>query len=242
MSDSTLRLEFYIALNPAHRVISRASLFFLANRWSISPSRHACHPMKGTSVVLRSFFLAAALFVSGLRAELINIAHSDFGGFAEGSTVIGTFPNPQEVNDGNRLGLASTGFEVNPWWQVTFADTYRISVLNLFYDNRACCLTRMNTFSAFLYDSNNVIVWSSLGNSVSPDPNDNVVSFTGMNVLANRVRFQLETTNNFGIREIEAYADLASTSSDVPEPATLFQVASVLLALWAFARFRRQVS
>lgn len=190
--------------------------------------------------MIRTLLLSIVIAACPFYAELINVALIPNGGFADASSVIGTFPNPQEANDGNRFGLASTALETNPWWQVTFDDTYYISLLNLFYDERDCCRTRMNTFAAYLYNANGEIVWSSLGNSVSLDPNDTVAVFSGMNVWARSVRFQLETFNRFGIREIEAYADLEATSSDVPEPATLLLVASALLGLSAFARFRRQ--
>lgn len=192
--------------------------------------------------MIRIFLLFVALAACQLRAELINVALIPNGGFAQGSSVIGTFPNPWEVNDGNRFGLASTALETNPWWQVTFDDTYYISVLNLFYDNRSCCLDRMNTFAAYLYNTNGEIVWSSLGNSVSPDPNDSFVAFNGINVSARSVRFQLETFNHFGIREIEAFSDLPVSSSDVPEPATFIVVALSLIALWVKGQFRRTAS
>jgi hypothetical protein len=142
------------------------------------------------------------------------------------------------VSNGGSAGLSSflssnvgTAFQANAWVEVTFNDTYFVMLARVFPDERECCRTRVNNFSMFLYNANNEIVWSSTVNSIPADAPEVQATFTGINAWGNRMRMQLEHTQNLSMREFEVFADIAAASGEVPEPSTYLLVGTALAAV-----------
>ncbi|MBM3783503.1 MAG: PEP-CTERM sorting domain-containing protein [Acidobacteria bacterium] len=153
-------------------------------------------------------------------ASPINVALLSNGGSAQLSSLLGTFPQPVNLIDGNLSSSVSTIVQANAWAQVTFNDTYFVTFARVFPDNRDCCRTRVNNFSMFLYNANDEVVWSSTGNSIPVDAPEVQATFSGINTWGNRMRMQLEHSQNLSMQEFEVFADLGAPSSEVPEPST----------------------
>jgi hypothetical protein len=173
-----------------------------------------------------------------LLATPINVAHIDNGGTPGFSSLAGTFPQPNNLIDGNLTTTVSTAFQANAWVEVTFDDTYFITLARVFPDDRDCCRTRVNNFSMFLYNAIGDIVWSSTGNSIPVDALEVQATFSGINTWGNRMRMQLEHTQNLAMRDFEVIADTSATSGEIPEPATYLLMGTALAVLAQWKRMR----
>lgn len=179
----------------------------------------------------RFLVLPMTILTLPLSASPINVALVSNGGSAGLSSLSGTFPQPNHMIDGNLSSNVGTAFQANAWVEVTFNDTYFVTLARVFPDERECCRTRVNNFSMFLYNANNEIVWSSTGNSIAADAPEVQATFTGINAWGNRMRMQLEHTQNLSMREFEVFADIAAGSGEVPEPSTYLLVGTALASL-----------
>jgi hypothetical protein len=189
----------------------------------------------------RILFFTLALAVAPLRADLVNVALAANGGVASASSLAGTFPQPGRINDGNYSSIESTAFQANAWWQVSFDDSYFVSIAKIYNEPRDCCKERINNFSLFLYDSNDEVVWQSLGNSIPASSVDQIATFSGINTWGKRMRVQLEHTQNLALREFEVFADVdvANSPTVVPEPSTYALLGTAIAVLAGLARKKR---
>jgi len=167
-------------------------------------------------------------------ASPINVAASANGGFASQSSNYDISNYPASNGNNGALGdFSHTLLEPQAWWQVVFDNSYYISSITV--NNRtSCCETRINPFSVFLYNSSNSVVWSSVGNTI--DLPATLATFSVPDVLAVRLRVQLNRADYLHVAEVQAIGDTVSSAA-VPEPSSILLLASGLAAgVW----FRRR--
>ena len=184
---------------------------------------------------MTTFVRIAALGV-GLTAlsfaASINVALGSNGGVASQSS---TYPggDASKANDGDTNpywahgSVSHTGSNLHAWWEVAFNSTYQISSIIVYNRLDATSETRINPFSVFLYDSTNTPVFTSMGNNF-PTIATPSMTFAVNNILANRLRIQLDGTNYLHLAEVQAMA--------TPEPATYALMAGGLTLLGLMRR------
>lgn len=189
------------------------------------------------------FVPVLGLCVTSFAWAQVNVAASANGGMASQSSTFSSIGTAERAIDGNRSGVWSgdntntlnhTNFEFQAWWKVDFAATSVIEEVNIW--NRIDFVSeRINTFSVFLRDSSDQVVWSSTQNTFVDNIDDGLGTTRGMNfqvggVEANSLMVRLDGTNYLHMGEVEAF-------TAVPEPATM-----VLLGAGALVAWRRRKS
>lgn len=187
------------------------------------------------------FALGFGLCISSCAFAEVNVAASANGGVASQSSNYSIDSTAERANDQNRHGvyifnstnsISHTNSEFQAWWKVDFSGTFVIDEVNVW--NRLDGLSnRINTFSVFLRDANDQVVWSSTQNTFLDNIDDGLNTTAGMNfqvggVAADSLMVRLDGTNYLHMAEVEAF-------SAVPEPATL-----VVLGLGAAAMVRKR--
>jgi hypothetical protein len=191
-----------------------------------------------------------AILVAGIvpiaSAIPINVAASANGGVATQIDDWSSNAPASDAIDGNTDGnwggdsVSHTNAHQGAWWQVVFTQQYIISQIEIF--NRTdCCQDRINPFSVLLYtnesDPDNSPVWS-VSNQTIDWQNTSSLTINVPNVLAERLRIQLDGNNYLHMAEVIAMGDVES-QSPIPEPATIALTVSALGALLVRRRFSR---
>jgi F5/8 type C domain/PEP-CTERM motif len=180
---------------------------------------------------VKKFIWIALVCSPALVLAQTNVAASSAGAVASQSSDWSGTP-ASRANDGNRNGnwsansVSHTNHELNAWWQSSFASASVIDEVLVF--NRTDGLeNRINPFSVYLYNGID-LVWSSTGNTFTPDitaTNISGMTFDVPDVLADRVKIQLDGSNYLHMGEVEAW------NTAVPEPASMLALGAGALAL-----------
>lgn len=180
---------------------------------------------------MKNLIWTAFIFLPTLTLAQVNVAASAAGAVASQSSDWGG-ALAGRANDGNRNGNWSSGSvshtdnALNSWWQSSFAGASVIDEV-LVFNRTDSFSTRINPFSVYLYNGID-LVWSSTGNTFAPDitaANISGMTFDVPDVLADRVKIQIDDSNYLHMGEVEAW------SSAVPEPATMAVLGAGALAL-----------
>lgn len=186
--------------------------------------------------MVRSLFFCAGVVFAGMAMAQVNVAASANGGVARQISDYSGGSTAEKAIDGNRDGrwgtqsIQHTSSHLNAWWEVVFAETSTIDIVNI-WNRIDCCQDRINPFTVFLFDDQDTIVWSVTGqtfqNTISDgDGNTSGMEFVIGGVDAKRLRVQLDDTNYLHMAEVEAFGE------PVPEPLSLAVLAGGgLLAL-----------
>ncbi len=186
-----------------------------------------------------------AFAASCVAAPTMNVASSGNGGVASQiSTIFGG--DAFRANDGNTDGIFednsvshTDNLLPNAWWQVTFSQDYYISSIVIF--NRTdCCQDRINTFSVFLYDDSNAVVWSSTGNSINLPAT--TATFSVPSIHARSLRVRLDGTNYLALAEVQAFGTATPPATPAPPSLILALVGlgSGGAATWLRSRRRKR--
>jgi hypothetical protein len=172
----------------------------------------------------------AALAANG---SLVTQSSTSFGGLATLAT--------DGIIDGDfgHGSVTSTDTEQGAWWKVTFDASYILSTINI-YNRTDGQGDLINPFSVFLYDENDVEVWSSLGNRID-DP-ASLAAFTNLNIGVKSLRVQLEGANYLQLAEVQAWTGESGPppeGGEVPEPATCALIAGGLAGLGLLHRHKQ---
>ena len=127
--------------------------------------------------------------------------------------------------------LNHTNIEQGAWWEVSWAQDYLVSAVNIFNRTDNGADTRINTFTVSLFDGTNpTAVWTSANNTFSNTILPNGMAFNVGGILGDRLRVTLDGTNYLHMAEVQVLA--------VPEPRTAALTLAGLAVVGFMARRR----
>ena len=125
--------------------------------------------------------------------------------------------------------LNHTNIEQGAWWQVSWAQDYLVSAVNIFNRTDHGADTRINTFTVSLFNDNS-LVWTRAHNTFATSIGLNGMGFNVGGILGDRLRVTLDGTNYLHMAEVQVLA--------VPEPRTAALTLAGLAVVGFMARRR----